>query len=51
VGQLERVRALVVEHCADDADLFGVILDQKNGLISVFPHRLHLGTSNLELPA
>jgi hypothetical protein len=39
---------MIVEHRADDAGLFGVILDQKNGLVWVFLHRLHLGASNLE---
>jgi hypothetical protein len=38
---------MAVEHRSDDASLFGVILDQKNGLVWVYSHRLHLGACNL----
>jgi hypothetical protein len=51
VGQIEGTRAMVVNHHADDARLFRVILDQENGLVWAFSHRLHLGTSNLALLA
>jgi hypothetical protein len=40
---------MAVEHHANDASLFGVILDQKNGLVWALSHWLHLGTSNLGL--